>query len=238
MVEKYGSRLKSNAKNRDYICSTDPCKRNLIINVAYGPRGILPSEYWSEPPYHSGFAALFGHTAQHEACWHHGICSWHQGSNLHPCRGSTVPWLLFKYRWFNWLLRSLWLKNFLLVLGTKNPLLPSVQLLINCYEGRLQSPWRYYRSCPTLALAHLSASPRNQGVPPVWPWFFTSAPSPLPPGPLLASRRPLEPKFLPQCFSVWLLPVYWSVNNLFNLICTAPKGDFFSNFSLDWERKF
>lgn len=56
-----------------------------------------------------------------------------------PCRGSTVPWLLFKYRWFNWLLRSLWLKNFLLVLGTKNPLLPSVQLLINCYEGRLQS---------------------------------------------------------------------------------------------------
>lgn len=151
-----------------------------------------------------------------------------------PCRGSTVPWLLFKYRWFNWLLRSLWLKNFLLVLGTKNPLLPSVQLLINCYEGRLQSPWRYYRSCPTLALAHLSASPRNQGVPPVWPrWFFTSAPSPLPRGPLLASRRPLEPKFLPQCFSVWLLPVYWSVNNLFNLICTAPKGDFFSNFSLD-----
>lgn len=172
-----------------------------------------------------------------------------RGRICSPCRGSTVPWLLFKYRWFNWLLRSLWLKNFLLVLGTKNPLLPSVQLLINCCEARLQSAWS------TTALAqhwplHICllsppwaprqyaraglASPRNQGVLPVRPcWFFTSAPSPLPPGQLLASRRPLEPKFLPQCFSVWLLPVYWSVNNLFNLICTAPRGDFFSNFSLD-----
>lgn len=54
-------------KNKDYICSTDPCKRNLIINVAYAPRGILPSEHSSEPPYHSGLAALFGHTAQREA---------------------------------------------------------------------------------------------------------------------------------------------------------------------------
>lgn len=80
------------------------------------------------------------------------------------------------------------------------------------------------------------ASPRNQRVLPVWPcWFFASAPSPPSPGPLLTSRRPLEPKFLPQCFSVWLLPVYWSVNNLFNLICTAPKGNLFSNFSLDKE---
>lgn len=101
-----------------------------------------------------------------------------------PCRGSTVPWLLFKYRWFNWLLRSLWLKNFLLVLGTKNPLLPSVQLLITCCEARLQSAWS------TTALAqhwplHICllsppwaprqyaraglASPRNQGVLPVPP---------------------------------------------------------------------
>ena len=32
-------------KSRDYIFSTNPCKRNLMINVGHGPMGILPPGY-------------------------------------------------------------------------------------------------------------------------------------------------------------------------------------------------